>query len=223
MLAHQSNATTPLYFKTVAFFRSKLLTFPFPRKVSQKRMNKFGHDSVRTLFYIRAQNTYCRKTQENGKHTSRSPSQINIVAGHPIQLTIISCGPTTPPQTPYMITSASQNGETRCWGAHVGPFFGDDDSEGDSDYESSPTVDSVGSDGVSLFGELSVDSDNCKDMYDQSGRQDDNETNDDAHSSGGNPVDNIAIPAVSQHKNNADVLSLKIAPAQQQPSPVHQM
>jgi hypothetical protein len=48
-------------------------------------------------------------------------------------------------------------------------LFGDDDSEGDSDDESTPNAGSVGSDGDSLFGELSFDIDNLKHLYGQSG------------------------------------------------------
>ena len=83
-------------------------------------------------------------------------------------------------------------------------LFGDDDSGGDSDHESSPSASSVGSDGDSLFRELSVDSANLKDTNGQSDCQDGDESGDDAHRSGVNPVDDVAISTVSQHEKNAE-------------------
>ena len=83
-------------------------------------------------------------------------------------------------------------------------LFGDDDSEGDSDDESTPNAGSVGSDGDSLFGELSFDIDDLEDMYGQSGCRPDNDRDDEAHSLGANPVDESGISLLSQHENNAD-------------------
>ena len=83
-------------------------------------------------------------------------------------------------------------------------LFGDDDSEGDSDDESTPNAGSVGSDGDSLFGELSFNMDDLEDMYGQSGCRPDNDRDDEAHSLGANPVDESAISLLSQHENNAD-------------------
>ena len=88
--------------------------------------------------------------------------------------------------------------------AMLAHLFGDDHSVGDSDCESSQHAGSVGSDGDSLFGELSVDSANLKDMYGQSGCQDGDDSDNDTHRSGVNPVDDVAISKVSQHKNNAE-------------------
>ena len=83
-------------------------------------------------------------------------------------------------------------------------LFGDDDSEGDSDDESTPNAGSVGSDGDSLFGELSFDIDDLEDMYSQSGCRPDNDRDDEAHSLGANPVNESGISLLSQHENNAD-------------------
>ena len=88
--------------------------------------------------------------------------------------------------------------------AMLAHLFGDDDSDGDSAYESSPSAGSVFSDGDSLFGELSVNSDDDKDMYGQSGCQDGDEPDDDAHTRVGLSVHDVAISTVSQPENNAD-------------------
>jgi len=93
----------------------------------------------------------------------------------------------------------------------------DDDSDGDSDYESNGSARSGYSDGGSIFGELSACREHHQSIQRRSTARHGDETDDDAHTRVGVSVDDVAISTIDTIENRA-VRALRSRGAERSPN-----